>query len=271
LLAAVLVPLLAVGYIGYSNVPTGFMPKVDEGGFIMDYFTPPGTSLEETSRMVGQIDAMLKANPEVATFSRRLGTGLGGDLGQSYHGDYFVRLKPDHATPTEELAAGIAADVARKVPGVDVEIAQLMEDLIGDLTAVPQPIEVKLYAADNSVLRPQALKVAALISKIDGVVEVKDGVRLAGDALDVKIDPVRAGLEGVSPADVEAALNTGLTGTVATSLPQATKAVDVRVRLPGAMTMSETDLAQLPIRAVTAMSFPCRAWRIFSASRASRS
>jgi multidrug efflux pump subunit AcrB len=206
--------------------------------------------------MVGQIDAMLKANPEVATFSRRLGTGLGGDLGQSYHGDYFVRLKPDHATPTEELAAGIAADVARKVPGVDVEIAQLMEDLIGDLTAVPQPIEVKLYAADNSVLRPQALKVAALISKIDGVVEVKDGVRLAGDALDVKIDPVRAGLEGVSPADVEAALNTGLTGTVATSLPQATKAVDVRVRLPGAMTMSETDLAQLPIRAGDGHVFP---------------
>lgn len=256
LLAAVLVPLLVVGYIGYSNVPTGFMPKVDEGGFIMDYYTPPGTSLEETGRQVGQIDAMLKANPQVLTFSRRLGTGLGGDLGQSYHGDYFVRLKPDHATPTEELAAGIAADVTRKVPGVDVEIAQLMEDLIGDLTAVPQPIEIKLYAADNSVLRPQALKVAALISKIDGVVEVKDGVRLAGDALDVKIDPVRAGLEGVSPADVEAALNSGLTGTVATSLPQATKAVDVRVRLPGAMTMSETDLAQLPIRAGDGHVFP---------------
>lgn len=256
LLGAVLVPLLVVGYVGYNNVPTGFMPKVDEGGFIMDYFTPPGTSLEESGRQVGQIDAMLRANPQVLTFSRRLGTGLGGDLGQSYHGDYFVRLKPDHATPTEELAAGIAADVARKVPGVDVEIAQLMEDLIGDLTAVPQPIEVKLYAADNSVLRPQALKVAALISKIDGVVEVKDGVRLAGDALDVKIDPVRAGLEGVSPADVEAALNTGLTGTVATSLPQATKAVDVRVRLPGAMTMSETDLAQLPIRASDGHVFP---------------
>ncbi|HWU04297.1 MAG TPA: efflux RND transporter permease subunit, partial [Novosphingobium sp.] len=248
--------LLALGYVGYANVPTGFMPKVDEGGFIMDYYTPAGTSLEETGRQVSQIDAMLHANPEVATFSRRLGTGLGGDLGQSYHGDYFVRLKPDHATPTEELAASVAAQIARKVPGVEVETAQLMEDLIGDLTAVPQPIEVKLYAADSSVLRPQAIKVAALIGKIDGVVEVKDGVRLAGDALDVRVDPVRAGIEGVTPADVEAALNASLTGSIATSLPQATKAVDVRVRLPGALQMSEAELGHLPIRAADGHVFP---------------
>jgi multidrug efflux pump subunit AcrB len=256
LLAVAAVPLLVVGYIGYVQVPTGFMPKVDEGGFIMDYYTPPGTSLEETSRVVSQIDAMLHANPEVETFSRRLGTGLGGDLGQSYHGDYFVRLKADHSTPTEELAAKVAADVTAKVPGVEVETAQLMEDLIGDLTAVPQPIEVKLYAADNSLLKPQALKVAALISKIDGVVEVKDGVRLAGDALDVQVDPVRAGLEGVTPGDVEAALTGSLSGSIATSLPQPTKAVDVRVRLPGAMQMSEEGLAHLPIRAPDGHVFP---------------
>jgi len=256
LLLLILVPLLAIGYLGYSRVPTGFMPKVDEGGFIMDYFTPPGTSLDETTRQIAQIDAMLRANPQVDTFSRRLGTGLGGDLGQSYHGDYFVRLKADHETPTEELAAKVADDVAAKVPGVEVEVAQLMEDLIGDLTAVPQPIEVKLYAADSSLLRPQAEKVAALIGKIDGVVEVKDGVQLAGDALDVAIDPARAGSEGVAPADIEAALNGGLTGTVATSLPQAAKMVDVRVRLPDALQMTEAELAQFPIRAPDGHVFP---------------
>ena len=256
LLAAILVPVLAIGYLGYSRVPTGFMPKVDEGGFIMDYYTPPGTSLDETSRQVAQIDAMLRASPEVATFSRRLGTGLGGDLGQSYHGDYFVRLKPDHAQPTEAVAAGVADDVAAKVPGVQVEVAQLMEDLIGDLTSVPQPIEVKLYSSDAGALRPQAEKVAALIGRIDGVVEVKDGVQLAGDALDVRVDPIRAGVEGVTPGDVQAALNDALTGAIATSLPQPTKAVDVRVRLPGALSMTQADLSRLPIRAADGHVFP---------------
>ena len=82
------------------------------------------------------------------TFSRRLGTGLGGDLGESYHGDYFVRLKAGHARPTEDVMAAVLADSAGQVPGVQIELAQLMEDLIGDLTAVPQPIEIKLYAND---------------------------------------------------------------------------------------------------------------------------
>jgi multidrug efflux pump subunit AcrB len=256
LLAITLVPLLALGYVGYSHVPTGFMPKVDEGGFVMDYYTAPGTSLDETGRQIGQIDAMLRANPEVLTFSRRLGTGLGGDLGQSYHGDYFVRLKPDHATPTEEVAAAVADDVAAKVPGVQVEVAQLIEDLIGDLTAVPQPIEVKLYAADPTLLEPEAKKVAAIVAKIDGVVEVKDGVQLAGDALDVHVDPVRAGIEGIAPADVETQLSAALTGAVATTLALPNKAVDVRVRLPDALTMTEAGLAQLPVRAPDGHVFP---------------
>lgn len=138
----------------------------------MDYYTPAGTSLTETSREVGEIDVMLAANSEVATFSRRLGTGLGGDLGEVTPVT-ISRLKPNHAQSTPAGMAAVLAEVQAKVPGVQVELAQLMEDLIGDLTAVPQPIEIKLYATDPSVLISQAEKVAAAIGKIDGLVEVK--------------------------------------------------------------------------------------------------
>jgi multidrug efflux pump subunit AcrB len=251
-----LVPLLAVGWLAYSAVPTGFMPAVDEGGFIMDYYTPAGTSLTETSREVAEIDAMLAATPEVATFSRRLGTGLGGDLGESYHGDYFVRLKPIHARSTPDVMASVLSQVQAKVPGVQIELAQLMEDLIGDLTAVPQPIEIKLYATDPSMLISQAEKVADAIGKIDGVVEVKSGVKLAGDALDLRIDPVRAGIEGVTPDDISRAVDAALTGVVATQLPQTTKTVGVRVRLPGALQLRQAALADVPIRASDGHIFP---------------
>ncbi|MDB5695064.1 MAG: transporter, partial [Sphingomonas bacterium] len=181
---------------------------------------------------------------------------LGGDLGQSYHGDYFVRLKPDHTTPAEDLAVKIADRVTAEVPGVQVEVAQLMEDLIGDLTAVPQPIEIKLYASDASILAPQAEKVAALIEKISGLIEVRSGLQLAGDAIDIRIDPIRAAFEGVTPADVQVAVDESLTGIVATSLPQATKAIDVRVRLPEMTTITRAGLAQLPIRAADGHVFP---------------
>src|SRR5882757_8849199 len=124
--------------------------------------------------------------PEVETFSRRLGSGLGGDLGESYHGDYFVRLKNGHKRSTPAVMSAVLAEVQAKVPGVNVELAQLMEDLIGDLTAVPQPIEIKLYATDPAALLPAARKIATAINNISGVVEVKSGVKLAGDALDLR-------------------------------------------------------------------------------------
>jgi multidrug efflux pump subunit AcrB len=146
--------------------------------------------------------------------------------------------------------------VQAKVPGVQVELAQLMEDLIGDLTAVPQPIEIKLYATDPSVLISQAEKVAAAIGKIDGVVEVKSGVKLAGDALDLRIDPVRAGIEGVTPDDISRSVDAALTGVVATQLPQTTKTVGVRVHLLGALQLRQTALADLPIRASDGHVFP---------------
>jgi multidrug efflux pump subunit AcrB len=187
--------------------------------------------------------------PDIDTFSRRLGTGLGGDLGQSYHGDFFVRLKSDHARSTEDVMADVRERVEQQVPGVEIELAQLMEDLIGDLTAVPQPIEIKLYAADASGLQAQAQRVTDAITPIPGVVDVKNGVQLAGDALDIAIDPDKAAIEGVTVEDVRQNLSAALSGIVATMLPQATKAVAVRVQMPGAMQARIADIAALPIRA----------------------
>jgi multidrug efflux pump subunit AcrB len=232
------------------------MPAVDEGGFVMDYYTKPGTSLPETARQVAQVEAILHDMPEVDTFSRRLGTGLGGDLGQSYHGDFFIRLKPDHARATEEVMSEVRERVEHEVPGVEVELAQLMEDLIGDLTAVPQPIEIKLYAAHPEQLVPQAQKVAKAIAAIAGVVEIKDGVQLAGDALNLKVDADKAMQEGMTVGAVTQAVNNALTGVVATELPQATKSVGVRVRMPDAMQWRQPQLATLPIRAPDGHVFP---------------
>jgi multidrug efflux pump subunit AcrB len=256
ILAIALVPLLLLGWVASRAVPTGFMPSVDEGGFVMDYFTQAGTSVDETEREVAQIDAIVRAMREVATFSRRLGGGLGGDLAQSYHGDYFVRLKPGHARSTPDVMAAVRAEVEEKVPGVEVELAQLMEDLIGDLTAVPQPIEIKLYSPDASLLIPQAQKIADAVGKISGVVEVKSGLQLAGDALDVRIDPVRAALEGATPDEITQTLETALSGAVVTQLPQPTKVVGVRVRLPDAFTLQEQGLSDLQIRAKDGHLFP---------------
>jgi multidrug efflux pump subunit AcrB len=251
LLAALLGPILVLGTISYQQVPTGFMPKADEGGFIIDYHTLPGTSLAETDREIRQVEDILKAMPEVATFSRRTGLGLGGiDFSEPNDGDFFVRLKPaSERRPIEQIMAEVRSDIQAKVPGINVSLAQLMEDLIGDLTAVPQPIEIQIFADDPAKLIAVATKVGDAIAAIPGVVEMNNGIVLAGDALNVTVDPVKASLEGMTTAEVSAQVNDYLNGNVATKLAQTLKSVGVRVSLDPSMHRHEDDLAQLPIRA----------------------
>ena len=249
LLVIGLVPLLALGYVAYSNVGSGFMPQMDEGGFVLDYRSVPGTSLAETERELGEVEAILKSVPEVQTFSTRLGTGLGGGLSEPNAGDIFVLLKGGPRRPISAIMTEVQDRVNQAVPGLQVALAQLMEDLIGDLTAVPQPIEIKLFANDPAQLAPAAHHIAAAISKVQGVVSVQDGIVIAGDGLNIRVEQARAAIEGVDSALVGAALNDYLSGTVATQLPQTVKQIGVRVWLPPAMRQFDDQLAQLPIRA----------------------
>lgn len=240
---------LAAGFFAYFHVGTGFMPVMDEGGFILDYIAPPGTSLADTNRMLGEVEKIIRATPEVETYSRRTGAQLGGGLTEANTGDFFIRLKPPPRRNIEEVMTSVQNQVDEKVPGLKIETAQLMEDLIGDLTAVPQPIEIKLLGDDEIRLQALAPKVAALISKIPGVTEIKNGVVIAGDALSIDIDPLRAGLEGLTPADVASQMETHLAGTVATEVQQGDRVIGVRVWVSGTSRHTVPDLNNILISA----------------------
>ncbi|PYL39901.1 MAG: transporter, partial [Verrucomicrobia bacterium] len=146
------------------------MPVMDEGGFILDYISPPGTSLAETDRLLRQVESILQETPEVQTYSRRTGLQLGGAISEANIGDFFIRLKPFPRRGIEGVMEDVRMEIEKHIPGLQIEITQLMEDLIGDLTSVPQPIEVKLFSDDEAVLRTLAPKVAETISKVNGVV-----------------------------------------------------------------------------------------------------
>lgn len=165
-------------------------------------------------------------------------------------GDFFVRLNPGPRRPIDAVMTDVQDQVDRSVPGLEIATAQLMEDLIGDLTSVPQPIEVKLFASDPAALAPAARKLAEAIAKVPGIVSVQDGIVIAGDGLTVQVDPARAAIEGVDPQVVSDALQSYLAGTVAaTQLPQTDKQVGVRVWLPPGEWRFDEQLLQLPIRA----------------------
>ncbi len=215
-----------------SQVGTGFMPAMDEGGFILDYRAAPGTSLTETDRLLRQVGRIISAIPDVRTYSRRTGAQLGGGITEADSGDFFVRLKPLPRRSTEAVMEEVRHKVHAQVPGLDIELAQLVEDEIGDLTAVPQPIDIKLFGDDVGQLRQLAPKVAHAIGRIPGVVDVQDGVVLAGDSLRIDVDHVKAAAEGVTPEDVTRQLHAYLHGITPTMIQEGNKFVAVRATLP---------------------------------------
>jgi len=241
--------LIAVGGFAWTKLESGFMPAMDEGGFILDYKAKSGAALSDTDRLLRQVETIIRQTPEVASYSRRTGVQLGGGLTEADEGDFFIRLKGGSRRPIEEVMSDIRGKVESQVPGLEIETAQLMEDLIGDLTAVPQPIEVKLFGDDDAQLVDSAKKVAEAIGKIDGVVEVVDGLRVAGDAIDIHVDRSAAAMAGLDPDAVAKQVEAQIGGTVATSILAGEQVIDVRVRLPQDLRSRADALGALMLRA----------------------
>lgn len=257
-IASMLVPLVILGWAGYRHLGSGFMPVMDEGGFVLDYLAPPGTSLSETDRLLRQVELILRDTHEVHTYSRRTGLRLSGGLTEANNGDLFVRLIPPPRRSIHDVMDEVRQRIEREIPGLQIEMAQLMEDLIGDLTAVPEPIEVKLFSDDASLLRTVANRVAETIATVPGIVDVNNGIVVAGDALEIRVDRAKAALEGLAPDIVTLMLNDYVTGVVTTQVQQGVKMTGVRIWVPEGNRATARDLSMLRLRTPDAHLFPLK-------------
>ena len=258
LILVAIIPILAVGYLAYRNVGSGFMPRMDEGGFILNYVANPGTSPTETNRLLLEVERIILTNPYVDTFSRRTGLQLGGGTTRSYTGDFFIRLKGFPRPPIEQVMTAIRERIRQRVPGLKIDTAQMMQDLIGDLTAVPQPIEIKIFSDSGPLLDAEALKVKRDISHIAGVVEVRSGIQIAGDALQIRVNRIKAALQGMTAGAITSALKQYLSGTVTTHIQRGPQMIGVRVWVPQADRATERDIGNLRLRAPDGHLFPLK-------------
>lgn len=248
--AAVLVVIaLCAGALSSSRIASGFMPQMDEGGFVLDYVAPPGLSLTETDRLVTQMEDIIQSIPDVASYSRRTGVQLGGGLTEANEGDMFIRLKPFPRRPIEDVMSEIRQRVAETVPGLEIETIQLMGDLIGDLTAVPQPIEVKLYGNDPASLAAAADQALAALETVNGVVEVQKSDRTAGDAVVITLDRPALAFEGLDPASVSAQLETLVGGRIAGAILEGQRSLDIRVWSPSEIRQRVPQIEDMMLRA----------------------
>jgi multidrug efflux pump subunit AcrB len=235
-LAGGAVVLVIASYVCYRFSGSDLLPAMDEGGFILDYITPAGSSLAETNRIVTQVEQILRSAPEVESTSRRTGMQLGlAAVTEANTGDISVKLKSDRKRSIDEVIADVREKITQQEPALDVEFIQVLQDMIGDLTSAPEPIQIKLFSPEAALLQQWAPKVADAIHKIPGVVDILNGIdnTISGPATTFQIDPSVAARAGFTPEEVAVDASAILTGEPAAApVVSNDRAYTVRVRFP---------------------------------------
>jgi CzcA family heavy metal efflux pump len=233
----------------YRQLDSDFLPEFDEGGFIVDFWAPPGTSLTETSRQLDAAERILSANPDVESYSRRLGAEMGMFITEPYRGDFAVKLKRDRKHSTQEVIAGLRHAYNERFPAFRWEFPGILTDVIGDLQLTPDPVEIKLFSPDLKWLQQTAPRVEAEIKKIPGIVDAFDGLTETGPSINFRVRPADAARFGFSVQDIAEAVNTALLGQTASYVLEGDRIVNIRVLASPAGVNRIAALRELPLRA----------------------
>jgi CzcA family heavy metal efflux pump len=245
LVLAVLVIVPAV--LLYRGLEQDFMPVMDEGAFVLDYFMPVGTSLTETDRAMRKVEGILRETPEVKSYIRRTGAELGFFATEPYTGDVLVSLSPERDRSMEDVIEGLRREIAARVPELPtVEFVPLIRDQINDMKGVEAPVEVKVFGPDYAVLRKIAAEAGERIGKVPGAVDVSE-VRQGNPDIVVRTDSAAARRAGLAADAVSDQVEGGLYGTVAFTLPEEDRLTAVRVRYPDRVRFDREGLSRIPI------------------------
>jgi CzcA family heavy metal efflux pump len=246
-----------IGAVVFTQLETGFLPEMDEGGYVLDYLTPPGTSLAETNLLVQKVEQRIAAMPETASFSRRTGAEMGLYATQQNRGDILVKMKPrsKRSRSTQEVMDDMRSQIAENIPGLDVEFTQILQDMLGDLEGSPEPVDLKIFGNDMATLEQLAEEVAPKLQKIPGLVDFV-GIQKGNPEIFFHVDPMVAGRAGLGTDNVTQQVSAGLLGLTQSQFREADRTIDIRVRFPDAFRYNYADIQQFPLLTPTKQIVP---------------
>jgi CzcA family heavy metal efflux pump len=251
ILLALCLLLLSLAFIIYRNLESEFLPPMDEGGFVIDYFTPPGTSLTETNRQLLQAEQIIKSIPEIESYSRRTGARLALSIAEPNTGDFLVKLRPDRTRSTAMVISELRRRLNAALPTINWEFPGILSDLIGDLMWAPKPIEVKIFSPDTNFLKAEAPEVEARLKQVRGVVDTFNGLVYTGSALSLRVKPVEARRYGLTTSDINSVVETAMLGRTASSVLQGDRVINIRIKVEPENLKTMEKLATLPLKTPT--------------------
>ena len=245
-IAIVLILTAAIIFIP-SRLETGFLPDMDEGAIVLDYTSPPGTSLQETDRMLREVEKVITSHPDVAAYSRRTGTQMGFFITEPNTGDYLIQLKKKRDKTTEEVTSDLRAAIEKTQPALRVDFGQVIADMLGDLMSSTQPIEIKVFGDDQQVLQTLSKQVAAEVSSVKGTADVFDGIVIAGPSVNIMPDYTKLAQYNITPANLQFQAQTALDGNIVGNLYETRQLSPIRMVYPGNRSLNISQIKNLDI------------------------
>ncbi len=204
--------LLVFGYLASTKLQTGFLPELDEGSIVLDYYSPPGTNINETNRLCKEMEKIILANPNVQSYSRRTGIRMSFRAHPANEGDYSIQLKNNRKKTTDEVINDLRHEISAKVPVLNIEFGQRIADLLGDLIGKAQPIEIKIFGDNYKKLQKIADQCHKVMDSIPGIVDIDDGLVPEGPALIIKPKLDKLALYNISLTNFDTQLKTIIEG-----------------------------------------------------------
>ncbi|MFV8328315.1 efflux RND transporter permease subunit [Flavobacterium sp. ZS1P14] len=254
-------------FVILPNLETGFLPEMDEGSIILDYESPPGTSLEETDRMLREVEKIIVKIPEVQAYSRRTGTQMGFFITEPNRGDYLIQLKKERSKSSNAIIDEIRQKVEATQPALRIDFGQVIGDMLGDLMSSVSPIEVKIFGANQAELQKIAKKVTVIVEKVKGTADVFDGIVLAGPSVNIVPNYSQLAQYGITPADLQFQLQTALEGNVIGNLLENERLTPIRLIYKNSEKRSLEDIKKLQLFLPNGQAIPISSLVAISAQK----
>ncbi len=229
------------------KLETGFLPEMDEGSIVLDYNSPPGTSLEETDRILREVEKILLQIPEVETYSRRTGTQMGFFITEPNNGDYLIQLHKKRNRTTNEVIDDIRKRIETSQPSLQIDFGQVIGDMLGDLMESVQPIEVKIYGTDPKILNELSKQIASITENVKGTADVFDGIVNTGPYISILPNTINLAQFGITPSNLQYQLQTSLEGNIEGMVFDKDRLTNIRLIYPGSKTLSISDINHLQL------------------------
>jgi CzcA family heavy metal efflux pump len=241
--------LVGAGVLVHAYVPTGFLPEIDEGAFVFDFYAPGGTALAETDRQLHIVEKIFAETPEITGTSRRLGAELGLFATLQNRGDLVARLKPasERDRSTDEVIDDVRPKIQAAVPRLRIEFVQILSDVINDLAGAARPVEIKMFGPDLNGLETYAKSLEPKLSKVEGLEDFFNGVSQPSAELEMTINQAEANRVGLTPAQVADEASGALLGQPAGDIRLDDRSVGIRVRAPDSVRFDSRLLGSIPI------------------------